>query len=53
MDFLNSFTRDGSSSADFHSKCNGRSTTLTIIETADACVIGRYTNTAWRSADSR
>ena len=53
MDLLNSFTRDGSSAAVFHSKCNGRSTTLTIIETADACVIGRYTNTAWRSTDSR
>ena len=23
------------------------------METADACVIGKYTNTAWRSTDSR
>ena len=46
LDLLYSFSRDGSSAAVFHSKCDSRSTTLTIMETADACVIGRYTNTA-------
>ena len=53
MGLLYSSLRDGSLAAVFHSKCNGRSTTLTIMEMADACVIGKYTNTARRSSDSR
>ncbi|KAL7547270.1 hypothetical protein ACHAWF_010591 [Thalassiosira exigua] len=49
LDLLYRSSRDGSSSSSFHSKCDGRGPTLTVIETADGYVLGGYTNTPWAS----
>ncbi|KAL7550579.1 hypothetical protein ACHAWF_013797 [Thalassiosira exigua] len=34
----------------FHSKCDGRGSTLTIIETTDGCILGGYSTTPWASS---
>jgi hypothetical protein len=43
-------TRDGQTNEAFHSKCNYKGCTLTVIETTCGKVIGGYSNTAWSSA---
>jgi hypothetical protein len=43
-------SRDGLSNSEFHSKCDDKGCTLTIIETTDGKVIGGYSNTPWSSS---
>jgi hypothetical protein len=40
---------DGFDAADFHGKCDGRSNTVTIIETTNGSIFGGFTPTAWDS----
>jgi hypothetical protein len=42
-------TRDGQTNDAFHSKCDEKGCTLTVIETTCGKVIGGYSNTAWSS----
>jgi hypothetical protein len=42
-------TRDGLTNVAFHSKCDEKGCTLTVIETVCGKVIGGYSNTAWSS----
>jgi hypothetical protein len=42
-------TRDGLTNKAFHSKCDEKGCTLTIIETTCGKVFGGYSNTAWSS----
>jgi hypothetical protein len=43
-------SRDGLSGPAFHSKCNNKGCTLTIIETTCGRVIGGYSNTSWSAS---
>lgn len=43
-------TQDGFSSSNFHSKCNGKARTLTIIQTTNGNIFGGFTNAAWSSS---
>ena len=43
-------TRDGLSGSAFHSNCDNKGCTLTIIETTNGKVIGGYSNTPWSSS---
>jgi hypothetical protein len=45
-------TRDGFGSANFHSKCDQQSNTLTIILTTAGYVFGGFSPTAWDSSNS-
>jgi hypothetical protein len=40
-------TRDGFGAADFHSRCDGKGSTLTVVETSSGYVVGGYTNVSW------
>ena len=40
-------TRDGFSAANFHSKCDGHSNTLTIIKSTNGNVFGGFTTLPW------
>jgi hypothetical protein len=42
-------TRDGFEGASFHSKCDGKAKTITIIKTKDNYVFGGYTAASWSS----
>jgi len=42
-------SRDGFSAEDFHSKCNGTESTLTVIKSVSGNVFGGYTDRAWHS----
>ena len=42
-------TQDGLTNEEFHSKCDSKGCTLTVIETTCGKVIGGYSNTAWSS----
>jgi hypothetical protein len=42
-------TRDGLTNEEFHSKCDNKGCTLTVIETTFGKVFGGYSNTAWSS----
>jgi hypothetical protein len=43
-------TRDGFDPKDFHSKCDGKSPTLTILKSKEyEFVFGGYTESAWSS----
>jgi hypothetical protein len=52
-------SRDGFSASNFHEKCDGRSNTLTVIETTKGFVFGGFTpvalasNKSWESDSSR
>jgi hypothetical protein len=46
-------TRDGQTAEAFHSKCDSKGCTLTVIETTCGKVIGGYSNTAWSSTTGR
>jgi hypothetical protein len=43
-------SRDSLSNSEFHSKCDDKGCTLTIIETTDGKVFGGYSNTPWSSS---
>jgi hypothetical protein len=43
-------SRDGISPAAFHSKCDGKANTVTIIKTDKNYVFGGYTASPWKSA---
>lgn len=45
-------SRDGFSAADFHSKCDSRANTITIIETSKGFVFGAFTQASWSSGES-
>lgn len=40
-------SRDGFSAADFHSRCDDKKNTLTIIKTTSGCVFGGFTEKDW------
>jgi hypothetical protein len=42
-------SRDGFSAGDFHSKCDGKSPTLTVIKTDHGYIFGGYTQAKWSS----
>jgi hypothetical protein len=44
-------SRDGFGSSVFHKRCNGKSGTVTIVQTAKGFIFGGYTPLAWRSPD--
>lgn len=44
-------SRDGFGSSDFHSKCDGHSNTITMIETTKGYVFGGYTSVSWSSKE--
>jgi hypothetical protein len=44
-------SRDGFRGADFHTKCNGRSNTVTFVETTKGFIFGGFTPIAWESSD--
>jgi hypothetical protein len=44
-------TRDGFDSNDFHSKCDGKSNTLTILKAKEnKCIFGGFTTVSWDSS---
>jgi len=44
-------SRDGMHGKDFHSMCDHKGSTLTIIETTCGIIIGGYSNVSWKSTD--
>jgi hypothetical protein len=44
-------SRDGFQGSTFHEKCDGKSNTLTVIETTKGFVFGGFTPVAWDSSD--
>jgi hypothetical protein len=50
LDLLYRGSRDGFGSSVFHNRCDGRSRTVTIVETAKGFVFGGYTPLAWKSS---
>jgi hypothetical protein len=44
-------TRDGFTGLSFHSKCNGKANTVTIIKTDGDYVFGGYTAAEWKSLE--
>ncbi len=44
-------TRDGFASSAFHSRCDGKANTITIIKNDNNHVFGGYTSAAWPSSD--
>ncbi|KAL7452499.1 hypothetical protein ACHAWC_005724 [Mediolabrus comicus] len=49
LELLYRSSRDGLTNQNFHSKCDNKGRTITIIETNKGNVVGGYTNTAWES----
>ncbi len=45
-------TRDGFASSAFHSRCDGKANTVTIIKNDINHVFGGYISVAWHSSDS-
>lgn len=45
-------SRDGWRGEDFHSRCNGKGPTLTVIRTRSGSIFGGFLNESWRSDDS-
>jgi hypothetical protein len=45
-------SRDGFAASNFHSKCDGQSNTLTVIETTKGYIFGGFTPVAWDSSNS-
>jgi hypothetical protein len=45
-------TRDGFSAKDFHSKCDGKYLTLTLVKTNDGYIFGGYSEREWASDGS-
>ena len=44
-------TRDGFAASSFHSRCDGRDNTVTIIKTNSNYVFGAYTAAQWSSSN--
>ncbi|EFA75352.1 hypothetical protein PPL_11429 [Heterostelium album PN500] len=42
-------TKDGFESANFHTKCNGKGATLTVVKSSDGNVFGGYNSQSWNS----
>ena len=42
-------SRDGFGCATFHSKCDGKGPTLTVIQSTDGVIFGGYTSLSWSS----
>jgi len=42
-------TRDGFEASTFHSKCDGKPNTLTVVKTTTDCIFGGYTSVPWSS----
>lgn len=42
----------GQTPSDFHSRCDDKGRTVSIIETADGCVFGGFTSASWHSRDA-
>jgi hypothetical protein len=45
-------SRDGFRASNFHGKCDGQSSTVTIILTATGCIFGGFTPIGWHSRGS-
>ena len=45
-------SQDGFGAATFHSKCNNKGPTLTVIKSNNDKIFGGYTSEPWRSRDS-
>jgi hypothetical protein len=45
-------SRDGFAASNFHCKCDGRSNTVSVIETTKGFIFGGFTPTAWDSSNS-
>jgi hypothetical protein len=45
-------TRDGFRSSNFHTKCDGRVNTITLIETTKGYIFGGFAKIAWDSSNS-
>ena len=43
-------TRDGRNDSTFHSKCDNKGPTLTVIETTDGHIVGGYSDVHWNGA---
>jgi hypothetical protein len=44
-------SRDGFEASKFHSLCDGKSNTLTVVKTTTGCTFGGYTSVPWTSND--
>ena len=44
-------SRDGVSAEKFHSKCDNKGCTLSVIETTDGLIVGGYSNKSWKSTN--
>lgn len=42
---------DDASTSNFHSKCDNRGSTITIVETLDGYIVGGYTSIPWKSKE--
>ena len=49
LELLYRSSRDGLSAKDFHTKCDSKGSTITIIETECGCIFGGYSSTSWNS----
>jgi len=52
LNLLYRASTDGFSSGSFHSKCDGKSKTLTIIKSENGNIFGGYTNASWDSSQT-
>jgi len=52
LNLLYRSSRDGRFDLTFHSKCDNKGSTLTIIKTSDYHIIGGYSNTPWKASDN-
>ena len=44
-------SRDGFAASDFHSRCDGKPNTLTIVKSSSGNIFGGYTTISWESND--
>ena len=44
-------SRDGFEASKFHSLCDGKPKTLTIVKTTSGCIFGGYTSVPWTSTE--
>ncbi len=42
-------TRDGFEASKFHSLCDDKANTLTVVKTTTGCIFGGYTSVPWSS----
>ncbi|KAF0973189.1 hypothetical protein FDP41_008396 [Naegleria fowleri] len=45
-------SQDGFNASQFHSKCDNKGPTVTIIKTFNNCIFGGYTPLSWNTSDS-